>query len=137
MKTILPKIIHIDQKGFVKGRNINEANRFIHDIIDYIDLENGEGIIIFLDQQKAFDRIEAKIGMFADDTHLLNKNEKSVENSFKILNIYELPSGERINFDKTKGLLIGRLKGRKPRFKQITRGRVNESILRYVIRHVL
>ena len=27
-----------DQKGIVKGRNINEANRLIHDIIDYIDM---------------------------------------------------------------------------------------------------
>jgi len=57
LKTILPKTIHIDQKGFVKGRTRNEANRFIQDIIDYIDMENEKGIIIFLDQQKAFDRI--------------------------------------------------------------------------------
>ena len=64
--------------------------------------------------------IETKISMFADDTQLLNKNEKSVENSFKILHIYKLASGARINVDKTKGLLIGRLKGRKPRFKKIT-----------------
>ena len=48
--------------------------------------------------------IETKISMFADDTQLLNKNEKSVENSFKILHIYELASGARIHFDKTKGL---------------------------------
>ena len=31
----------VDQQGMVKGRNINEVNRLIHDIIDYIDmLEN-------------------------------------------------------------------------------------------------
>jgi hypothetical protein len=31
----------VDQKGIVKGRTINEVNRLIHDIIDYIDmLEN-------------------------------------------------------------------------------------------------
>ena len=58
MKTKLPKIIQIDQKGFVKGRNINEANRLIQDIIDYIDMKTVQGITIFLDQQKAFDRIE-------------------------------------------------------------------------------
>ena len=52
--------------------------------------------------------IETKISMFADDTQLLNKNEKSVEKSFKILHIYELTSGARINFDKTKGLLCQR-----------------------------
>lgn len=32
--------------------------QLIRDIIDYIDMENEEGIIIFLDQQKTFDRIE-------------------------------------------------------------------------------
>ena len=57
LKTILPKIIHIhvDEKGFVKGRNINEANRLFQDIIDYIDMENEEGRIIFINQQTAFD----------------------------------------------------------------------------------
>jgi Ni,Fe-hydrogenase maturation factor len=30
----------------------------IQDIIDFIDMENEEGIITFLDQQKYFDRIE-------------------------------------------------------------------------------
>jgi hypothetical protein len=38
LKTKLPNIIHIDQKGFVKGRTINKANRLIQDIIDYIDM---------------------------------------------------------------------------------------------------
>ena len=58
LKRILFKIIHSDQKGFVKGRNINDANRMIQDIIQYLDEEDEEGMIIFLDQQKAFDRVE-------------------------------------------------------------------------------
>jgi hypothetical protein len=53
-----PKLIHSDQKGFVKGRNISEANRLIQDVIEYTDREDDDGIIIFLDQQKAFDRVE-------------------------------------------------------------------------------
>jgi hypothetical protein len=55
---VLPKLIHSDQKGFVKGRNISEANRLIQDVIEYTDREDEEGILIFLDQQKAFDRVE-------------------------------------------------------------------------------
>jgi hypothetical protein len=35
-------------------------------------------------------------------------------------NLYEMISGARINFNKTKGLLIGRSKGRKARFRKIT-----------------
>ena len=30
----------------------------IQDIIQYVDEENKEGVIVFLDQQKAFDRVE-------------------------------------------------------------------------------
>jgi hypothetical protein len=40
LKNVLTKLIHPDQKGFVKGRNINEANRMIQDIIQYVDEEN-------------------------------------------------------------------------------------------------
>ena len=58
LKPVLPKIIHSDQKGFVKGRNISDANRLIQDVIEYIDNENEEAILVFLDQQKAFDRVE-------------------------------------------------------------------------------
>jgi hypothetical protein len=33
LKVALPKFIYSDQKGFVKGRNISEANRLIQDVI--------------------------------------------------------------------------------------------------------
>jgi len=58
LKNVLTKLIHPDQKGFVNGRNISEANRMIQDIIQYVDEENEEGVIVFLDQQKTFDRVE-------------------------------------------------------------------------------
>ena len=58
LKNILPNIIHTDQKGYVQGRYISEANRHIQDVIRYVDDTDDEGIIIFLDQTKAFDRVE-------------------------------------------------------------------------------
>ena len=58
MKSVLNKIIHTDQKGFVEGRNIGENNRMIDDILDFVDNEDEEGVINFVDQQKAFDRME-------------------------------------------------------------------------------
>ena len=58
LKSILPNIIHTDQKGFVQGRYINEANRHIQDVISYVDDNDEEGLVIFLDQTKAFDRVE-------------------------------------------------------------------------------
>ena len=58
LKNVITKLIHPDQKGFVKGGNISEENRMMQDIIQYADDENEEGIIVFLDQQKTFDRVE-------------------------------------------------------------------------------
>lgn len=51
-----------------------------------------------------FSVTESKISIFANDTQLLNRNEKSAENSFKIFHAYELASGVRINVDK-KGII--------------------------------
>ena len=58
MKPVLSKIIHTDHKGFVAERNITENNRMIDDIVEFVDNEDEEGVIIFVDQQKAFDRME-------------------------------------------------------------------------------
>ena len=58
LKVALPKLIHSDRKGFVKGRNIGETKCLIQDVIEYTEREDEEGIPIFLDQQKAFDLVE-------------------------------------------------------------------------------
>ena len=63
---------------------------------------------------------EAKICMFADDTKLLDKNEESVEQSFLLLSKFEKASGSKINYEKTKGLFIGRLRGKRPRLTNIS-----------------
>ena len=47
LKPLLPKIIHSDQKGYVNGRNISEANRLLQDIIDYSEQNNINSSIIF------------------------------------------------------------------------------------------
>ena len=41
--------------------------------------------------------LETKISIFADDTKLFNKDERSVEQSVDILSKYEKASGSRIN----------------------------------------
>jgi hypothetical protein len=55
MKPVLNKIIHTDQKSFVEERNISENNCMIDDITEFVVNEDGEGVIMFVDQQKAFD----------------------------------------------------------------------------------
>ena len=74
--------------------------------------------------------LEAKISMFADDTQLFNKDERSVEQSFDILSKYEKASGSRINYDKTKAISIGTARHRKPKFNKISWIKENVKTLR-------
>ena len=75
-KTILPIIIHSDQKGFIKGRFIGENTRLIYDIIEACNREKIEGIIILIDFEKAFDSISWK---FIQKTlQMLNFGNKTI-----------------------------------------------------------
>ena len=58
LKLVLHEIIHPDQRGCVPGRFIGENIRHIDDIL--FEIENGhkDPIILMLDQEKAFDRVE-------------------------------------------------------------------------------
>ena len=58
LKLFLPKLAHSDQKGFISGRNISDANRLVQDIIEYSDRNQLNSAVIFLDYKKAFDRVE-------------------------------------------------------------------------------
>jgi hypothetical protein len=73
--------------------------------------------------------LEAKISMFADDTQLFNKDERSVEKSFDILSKYEKASGSRINYNKTKAISIGTARHRKPKFNKISWTKENVKTL--------
>jgi hypothetical protein len=48
LKVALPKLIHSDRKGFVKGRNIGETKCLIQDVIEYTEREDEEGIPTFM-----------------------------------------------------------------------------------------
>ena len=57
IKKHLDKIIHSDQTGFIKGRNISENIRTIYDIMQYTEEENIPGLLLLIDFEKAFDSI--------------------------------------------------------------------------------
>ena len=57
VKTILPKIIHEDQSGFISGRYIGENIRNIYDILDYTEKQKIPGLLLLIDFEKAFDSI--------------------------------------------------------------------------------
>lgn len=58
LEPILPKLVHSDQTGFIKGRYIGENIRLISDIMDYTKSQKIPGILVSLDFQKAFDSLE-------------------------------------------------------------------------------
>ena len=58
MKNVLPNVIHYNQTGYVKDRYIGETIRSIFDIMEFTDMENIPGLMIFIDFQKAFNSVE-------------------------------------------------------------------------------
>ena len=58
LQKVLPDLISPDQQGYIKGRYIGYNIRQIQDIIDYADLLEINGAILFLDFKKAFDTVE-------------------------------------------------------------------------------
>ena len=57
LETVLDQIIHPDQTCGIPNRSIIDNCHLIRDIIDYSNIKNVNGILLSLDQEKAFDRI--------------------------------------------------------------------------------
>ena len=58
LTTVLPNIIHPNQSGYVKHRQITDSIRSILDISEYLKRKNQSAILLSLDFQKAFDSLE-------------------------------------------------------------------------------
>ena len=57
IKKILPKLVHLDQKGFISDRFIGKNTRLTFDIINECKIQKQKGLIILIDFEKAFDSI--------------------------------------------------------------------------------
>ena len=57
LQVVLPFIISSDQSGYLEGRNISNNLRNILDIIDFTKKIDRNGMIIFVDFEKAFDTV--------------------------------------------------------------------------------
>ena len=57
MKPSMPQIIHMDQKGFVPERSLEDAVQKTTHLIRYCHRENIPAYLMLLDQEKAFDKV--------------------------------------------------------------------------------
>ena len=60
LKKHLAKLIHPDQTGFLKGHNISENLRRIFDIMEFTFMKKLPAVIVAIDFEKAFNRVEYK-----------------------------------------------------------------------------
>jgi len=58
LQSVINKLIHTDQSGYIKGRFIGNNARLINDIMEYCEKYDISGAIICLDFEKAFDLLE-------------------------------------------------------------------------------
>jgi hypothetical protein len=54
---VAPTLLHKSQAGFVPGRSISEQTKLIELLINYAEASEQNGVIIALDQEKAYDKI--------------------------------------------------------------------------------
>lgn len=57
LKLVLPNIISESQTCCIMGKDIADTLVSIRDIIDMVEMDNMEGYIVKIDQEKAFDRV--------------------------------------------------------------------------------
>ena len=58
LQSALKKLIHSDQTGFIKGRYVGENVRKLLDIVEYCDEKQTEALLVAIDFEKAFDKLE-------------------------------------------------------------------------------
>jgi len=58
LQKVINTLIHTDQSGYIKGRFIGNSARYILDFFEYCEKYNTPGVILNLDFEKVFDRLE-------------------------------------------------------------------------------
>ena len=58
LEDILPKLINPDQSGFIKGRYSADNIRRLLNVINHLDTRGSPSLLLALDAEKAFDRVE-------------------------------------------------------------------------------
>jgi len=114
----LPKLIYSDQTGFVNGRYIGQNIRLLSDIMEFSDSKKLQGILLFLEFEKAFDTLEwcfiskaLKVFNFGNKFRkwfsvLYNSVQSSVVNGGFMTNYFEITRGVRQGCPLSPSLFI-------------------------------
>ena len=65
LENVLPNIIHFNQNGFVKERNIFDAVRTVSDIFDFTQTYGQGGILTAVGFEKAFSGLKLSVSGFS------------------------------------------------------------------------
>ena len=57
LQKVIYKIVSTDQTGYIKGRSASDNLRLVQDVIDFCNIFEEKGLILFLDFKQAFDCI--------------------------------------------------------------------------------
>jgi hypothetical protein len=57
LMNVAPSLVHPNQAGFMKGRKIEDQVKLAKFLLDYAEAAEEDGVIVYLDQEKAYDRI--------------------------------------------------------------------------------
>jgi hypothetical protein len=57
LMNVAPNLVHPNQAGFMKGRKIEDQIKLAKFLLNYAEAVDEDGIIVALDQEKAYDRI--------------------------------------------------------------------------------
>jgi hypothetical protein len=80
---IAPSLVHNDQAGFMKGRKIEDQVKLAKFLLNYAEAAEEDGIIVCLDQEKAYDRINHTYLLRVAETYgissqILQHNQKFI-----------------------------------------------------------
>ena len=105
LQSVLSHIIHLNQSGFLKGRNISDHIRTLDDIIVLADKLDRPGIVVSLDFAKAFDSVDlgtivSALQKFNFGNHFIHmiqtltkNNESCVQNGGWLTGWYDVQRG--------------------------------------------